>query len=147
MTFQFQKEMIRNKYVLYFFRIIVGGVFIWAGVLKIIDPLGFAESIANYRLFPAWMAFFLALVIPWIELICGVLLILGLFPRTSAFVLSLFLFAFIVLIWVSILRGLDIDCGCFGSFSRKVDYSLLLIDGVLFGMSTLLFLSSGRKKV
>lgn len=147
MTFQFQKEMIRNKYVLYFFRIIVGGVFIWAGVLKIIDPLGFAQSIANYRLFPVWMAFFLALVIPWIELICGVLLILGLFPRTSSLVLSLFLFAFIVLISSAILRGLNIDCGCFGSFSQKVDYSLLLVDGMLFGMSTLLFLSSGRKKV
>ncbi|MEA2006376.1 MAG: MauE/DoxX family redox-associated membrane protein [Acidobacteriota bacterium] len=139
--------MIRNKYVLYFFRIIVGGVFIWAGVLKIIDPLGFAQSIANYRLFPVWMAFFLALVIPWIELICGVLLILGLFPRTSSLVLSLFLFAFIVLISSAILRGLNIDCGCFGSFSQKVDYSLLLVDGMLFGMSTLLFLSSGRKKV
>ena len=68
--------MFGNKHILIGFRLVVGGVFIWAGLLKIFDPLGFAESIANYKVFPAGMSFFLALVLPWIEVICGVFLIL-----------------------------------------------------------------------
>ncbi|HDZ27606.1 MAG TPA: DoxX family membrane protein, partial [Candidatus Aminicenantes bacterium] len=80
--------MIRNKYILIAFRLVVGGMFIWAGISKIIDPLGFAQNIANYRVFPEGISFFLALVLPWIEVICGVFLILGIFLSASALLLS-----------------------------------------------------------
>ena len=125
------RKMIRNKYILIAFRLVVGGMFIWAGVSKIIDPLGFAQNIANYRVFPEGISFFLALVLPWIEVICGVFLILGIFRSASALLLSGFLAVFLVLSTVTILRGIDIDCGCFGSLSGKVDYKLILMDSVL----------------
>jgi putative oxidoreductase len=123
--------MIRNKYILLFFRFVVGGVFIWAGLLKIFDPLGFAQSISNYKAFPQSFSFFIALVLPWIELICGILLIFGIIHRASALLLSGLLIIFLVLSFVVILRGLDIDCGCLGSLSRKVDYKLLLMDSIM----------------
>lgn len=133
--------MIRNKYLLFAFCLVLGGVFIWAGLLKLFDPLGFAESIANYRAFPHMLSFILALVLPWIEVICGVLLIIGLLRRSSAFLLSVLLVAFLVLIAVTIMRGIDIDCGCFGTFSRKVDYTLILSDCVLLFLSLNIFFS------
>lgn len=133
--------MIGNKYLVFSFRIILGGVFIWAGLLKIFDPLGFAETIANFRVFPQWISFFLALMLPWIEVISGVFLILGLFRHASALILSLLLAAFLVLIVVTIMRGIDIDCGCFGSFSQKVDYKLILTDCVLLFLSLNIFFS------
>ena len=80
--------MINNRYVILFFRLVLGGVFIWAGVLKVSDPLGFAQSIANYRAFPLALAFFLALILPWVEIICGLFLILGVLRRASAVILS-----------------------------------------------------------
>lgn len=125
------QKMIRNKYILIAFRLVVGGMFIWAGVTKIIDPLGFAQNIANYRVFPDGISFFLALVVPWIEVICGVFLILGLFRSASALLLSAFLVVFLVLIAATLIRGIDIDCGCFGSLSGKVDYKLILTDSIL----------------
>ncbi len=125
------RKMIRNKYILIAFRLVVGGMFIWAGVSKIIDPLGFAQNIANYRVFPEGISFFLALVMPWIEVICGVFLILGLFRSASALLLSAFLVVFLVLIAATLIRGIDIDCGCFGSLSGKVDYKLILTDSIL----------------
>ena len=134
--------MIRNKYILFAFRLVVGGIFIWAGLLKIFDPLGFAESIANYKAFPQVISFFLAMVLPWIEVICGVLLILGIFRSASALLLSGVLAAFLVLIAVTILRGIDIDCGCFGNLSRKVDYKLILTDSVLLFFSLNIYLKS-----
>lgn len=110
------------------FRLILGGVFIWAGIIKITNPLGFAQDIANYQVLPQSLSFFLALFLPWIEVICGVFIITGLFLRSSSFFLSCILAGFLVLIIVTLIRGLDVECGCFGSLSRQVDYKLLLTD-------------------
>jgi putative oxidoreductase len=131
--------MIKNRYLLFVFSLMVGGIFIWAGLLKIFDPLGFAQAIANYRVFPHWMSFMLALVLPWMEVICGAFLVLGLFRRSSALFLSFFLAGFLILVVSTIVRGIDIDCGCFGRFSQKVDYKLLLTDGILLFFSLNIF--------
>jgi putative oxidoreductase len=141
------RKMIRNKYILIAFYLIMGGVFIWAGVSKIIDPLEFAQSIANYRVFPQGISFFLALVLPWIEVICGVFLILGIFRSASALLLSGLLVAFLILVIVTIIRGIDIDCGCFGNLSRKVDYGLILMDSVLLFFSLNIFFYSQADRV
>lgn len=125
----------------------VGGVFIWAGLLKIFDPLGFAQGIANYKAFPLGMSFFPALLLPWIEVICGFFLIFGIFLKASAILLSGFLTVFLVLIVVTILRGLDIDCGCFGSLSGKADYKLLLVDSVLLFFSLMIVFSEEKAMI
>ncbi len=138
--------MIHNKYVLWLFRLVVGGVFIWAGVLKIIDPLEFAQNIANYRVVSRDISFFLALVLPWLEVLCGILVILGIFRSASSLLLSGMLGIFLVLITVTILRGLDVDCGCFGSIGRHVDYRLLLTDIVLLYMTLNILISSFRSR-
>ncbi len=120
--------MINNRYLHYLFRLILGGVFVWAGIIKITNPLGFAQDIANYLIFPQSISFFLALFLPWIEVICGVFIITGLFLRSSSFFLSCILAGFLILIIVTLIRGIDVECGCFGSLSRQVDYKLLLTD-------------------
>lgn len=125
--------MIRNKWLLLVFRLVAGGVFIWAGVLKITDPLGFAQSIMNYRVFPRELAFVIALVLPWVEVIAGGLLIAGLLRRSSAALISLMLIGFIGLVALALARGIDTSCGCFGSFSRRADLSLIVADlGLLY---------------
>ena len=138
--------MIRNKHILLFFRLVVGGVFIWAGLSKIFDPLGFAQNIANYRIFSQPVSLFLALILPWIEVICGLLLVMGIFRETASFMLSSSLVVFLGLIIVTLIRGLDIDCGCFGSLSRSVDYKLLLMDCVLLFFSLNIFMSQYSAK-
>jgi len=138
--------MIGNKYILLFFRLAVGGVFIWAGLLKIFDPLDFAQNIANYRIFSQSVSLFLALIIPWVEVICGLLLVSGVFRETASFILSASLVVFLALIIVTLIRGLDIECGCFGSLSRRVDYKLLLTDAVLLFFSLNIFLSQYSAK-
>ena len=124
--------MIRNRFVLFVFRLIVGGLFIYAGVLKIADPLGFAQDIQNYRLVPAGhRASSTALILPWLEILAGAALVAGLFKRTSAGLISLMLVVFIVLVAVTMVRGLDVDCGCFGALSRKADWRLILEDALV----------------
>ncbi len=127
--------MIRGKLTLFVFRLIVGGVFVWAGALKVADPLEFAQSIKNYQFFPHDMIFFIAIFLPWVEVLSGGFLIFGIFKRSSAAIISLLLAAFIGLVGLALLRGIDTSCGCFGSFSRRADLSLIFADGLLLFFS------------
>ncbi|MFQ5722537.1 MAG: MauE/DoxX family redox-associated membrane protein, partial [Candidatus Aminicenantales bacterium] len=88
--------------------------------------------------------FFLALILPWLEVICGFCLIAGILREASALLLSLLLVAFLILITSTIIRGIDIDCGCFGSLSRKVDFKLIITDLFLLFMSLTIFFSFKR---
>lgn len=123
--------MIRNRWLLLLFRVIVGGVFVWAGGLKIVDPLGFAQSIENYQVVSRPLAFFVAVWLPWVEVLSGAFLIVGVLKRSSALLISLQLIGFIGLVAFALARGIDTSCGCFGSFSRRADLTLILTDAVL----------------
>ena len=138
--------MIHHKLVLFLFRLIVGGVFIWAGVLKIADPLGFAQSIQNYEFFPRDLVFVIAVVLPWVEVLGGASLILGLFRGSSALLIGLLLLGFIGLVALALLRGIDTSCGCFGSLSRRADLGLILADAVLLFLALNIFLAKPRSR-
>ena len=131
--------MIRHRWLLLLFRVIVGGVFIWAGALKIADPLGFAQSIKNYQVVPHTLAFLIAVVLPWVEVLSGAFLIIGLYRRSSALIISLLLAGFIALVALALARGIDTSCGCFGSLDRRADFSLILIDAVLLVLAMNIF--------
>lgn len=136
--------MIHNRWFLLASRLIIGGVFIWAGALKIADPLDFAQSIKNYQFFPHDLTFFIAVILPWIEVICGGLLIIGAFKRSSAALISLLLLGFIGLVALALVRGIDTSCGCFGSLSRRADFTLILADAVLLFLSLNIFVTGTR---
>ena len=131
--------MINNRYLHYLFRLTVGGLFIWAGIIKITNPLGFAQDIANYLIFPQSVSFLLAIFLPWVEVICGVFVLTGLFLRSSSGLLSCLLIGFLILIIVTMIRGINVECGCFGSLSSQVDYKLLLTDCTLLFFSLNIF--------
>jgi len=94
-------------------RLILGGVFVYASVDKIVHPAAFADILNNYNLVPDWTIHLLAIWLPWIELTAGLFLIAGVFVRGSAMVLGGLLLVFIAALGVNLLRGFSIDCGCF----------------------------------
>jgi len=109
------KQILSNKYFLFTIRIILGGVFVFAAFSKVSDPEGFARAIANYRLLPIFSINIIALVLPWIELCAGVLLIFGISVKENSIILSGLLVVFVIAIVISLARGLNINCGCFGT--------------------------------
>jgi hypothetical protein len=133
--------LIRNRAILLSFALVVGGVFVWAALLKIRDPLAFARDISNYRVVCDAIAVWVAILLPWLEMVTGLCLAAGLWRRTAALLASLMLAGFIVLVAVTMIRGLDVDCGCFGSLSRKADLGLILQDAVLLFMAASVFAS------
>lgn len=132
--------MFRNRVLLLAFRVVLGGLFIYAGVVKALDPLDFAQDIRAYRLVGQTLSFVVAVTLPWLEILAGALLIAGVWRRGAALVIAGLLVFFIVLTLVTMARGLDVDCGCFGSLSRKSGWGVVVEDlGMLVLGLALLF--------
>lgn len=111
-------------------RLIVGGVFVFAGVVKLLDPVEFAQDIANYQAFPYWTWNLAAAVVPVIEILAGLAVLIGFKRRAGALVLGSLTLAFIGLILSVIVRDIDLSCGCFGEATEasEVGWPLLLRD-------------------
>jgi putative oxidoreductase len=110
-----------EQWVNLFLRLALGGVFIFAGATKIVDPAGFAADIGNYRILPHEWINLLAITLPWIEVVVGLLLIAGIWKRANALLITLMLVVFLFAIGQAVVRGLNINCGCFGTVEgRKV---------------------------
>jgi putative oxidoreductase len=116
--------------------IIIGGLFIYAGIVKIIDPVEFARDIDNYKMLPWRFGIFLALYLPWLEIFCGLALITRVLYRGSVFIVTTLMTFFIVASIIAKARGLDVSCGCFGHASKYLNFSwhLALDFALLLGL-------------
>lgn len=94
-------------------RLVLGGVFIAAGAVKVGDLSASGRAVAAYRLLPFDVAMFVGTVQPFVEIALGVLLVVGLGTRLAAVISGLMLIAFTIGIVSAWIRGLRIDCGCF----------------------------------
>ena len=127
------KQVITHPYTALAFRVGLGAIFVYASWHKIMEPEKFARSIINYRMLPTESVNLLAIILPWMELVCGLLLILGLFTGGGVLVVALMISIFSVAIGSALVRGIDISCGCFSSVGgHKVNILLLLRDLLLF---------------
>lgn len=111
-------------------RLFLGGVFVVAGVLKALDPARFADDVARYGLLPDALVNGVALALPWVELLAGALLIVGVWRQAAALVIAVLNAVFLVAVSVALARGLEV-CGCFGgSVARKASVWTLVEDFV-----------------
>jgi uncharacterized membrane protein YphA (DoxX/SURF4 family) len=91
----------------------LGIVFLWASWDKIIHPAAFAEIIENYQILPVTVVPPIAIALPWIECVCGLLLISGRLVPGAALTVALLLLIFTLITGFNLYRGLDVTCGCF----------------------------------
>lgn len=95
-------------------RLFLGGVLIWAGGAKVGRPLTAERAVQAFEIFPMDLAGWIGLALPFVEIVLGVLLVLGLLTRAAAAASTVLMLAFIAGIAQAWARGLTIDCGCFG---------------------------------
>jgi putative oxidoreductase len=101
----------------------IGGIFIYAGVAKVVNPIRFASDIENYHLVPWMVGVRLAFYLPWLEIFCGLAVI---FRRLYSGALTILLGLIIVFIGANVIakmRGLDVKCGCFGHISDNLGFA------------------------
>jgi uncharacterized membrane protein YphA (DoxX/SURF4 family) len=95
-------------------RLVVGGVWIAAGSLKLFDPLASVKAVDAYELLPTSLVEPVGYLLPPLEVVVGVALVLGMLTRGAAVVSAVLFAAFIAGIASVWARGMEIDCGCFG---------------------------------
>lgn len=132
------------RYLLFTLRVLLGAVFIYAAYMKLRDPwMVFAMEIDAYQLLPPWAVLFVARTLPWGELILGLALISGIGLRYAAAGATLLMAVFFAIMTFSFLKGMQIDCGCFGP-GDKIGPKTLTRDGALLAMCTALWILAVR---
>ncbi|MFP4548309.1 MAG: MauE/DoxX family redox-associated membrane protein [Fidelibacterota bacterium] len=130
-------------------RIVLGMLFLYAAIDKILYPARFAEVIYHYKILPIPFINFFALIIPWIEVGIGLSLIFNQFAETGSLILIVLTTAFVIMIASAMMRGLNIECGCFSleSKSSYVGWKRILEDLVMIAGGILVFIESCKKNM
>ena len=132
----------------------LGVIFVAAALPKIVDPPSFAHMIYNYKLVPMGVLHLMALVMPWIELLAGLALVLGIWRGTARTFIGVLLATFIIAIAINLARGNAIDCGCFDvsaagktSEERLADMRLVILRdlGMLLMVGQLWWAAASRQ--
>jgi putative oxidoreductase len=121
-----------KRYLPLVMRVALGGIFMYAAILKIADPVAFAGSVAAYRILPYFASYLAAATLPFLELSCGLLLVAGYRVRGGALIIAGLNLLFMVALGSAIVRGLDIDCGCFKQGGAKTSPWIALGRDALF---------------
>lgn len=135
MKFSMVINILTHRYLALVFRLYLGGLFIYASMYKISYAGEFAETIASYMIVPHWAVNLVAVLMPWTELICGILLIAGFRAKSANAVIMGLLSLFTIAIFVSLLRDTPIGCGCFHTLDEQMDWTTLVRDLVWLGMA------------
>jgi len=129
------------RIVVLLLRLVLGAIFVIAGASKVGHADMFAAQIAGFRLLPQVVIAPLALGLPFLELLLGGYLILGLFTRTAAWIGAVLLFVFDVAIASAVVRGMSVSCGCFGPNDATVTtWTEVARDAVFVAMAVIVAL-------
>ncbi len=134
--------LLRAPAVVRLARIAIGLVFLAAALGKIGDLASFATQLHDYRIIPLWSEHLLAMTLPWIELVAGLALVTGVRPRAGAIVVLALTLTFTIAVGSAWARGLDFECGCFGSSGAATIGARKFVENV--GLSLLAVLATLR---
>ena len=142
------KDFLSNKYLLIVLRLILGAIFIYASVNKLFHGEEFAKAIKNYEMLPLVTVNFLAIILPYIEFVTGILLITGIYKKGSSAIAILSLVVFLIALTSAYARGLDINCGCFSleTTATKSDILTRIFEDILMLIGILIVYIFGEKK-
>jgi uncharacterized membrane protein YphA (DoxX/SURF4 family) len=128
-------RLITHRYLALGFRLYLAGLFIYASMYKINYTAEFAETIATYQMVPYWLVNAMAVGLPWAELICSILLFVGIRVRSCAVLFCGLLLIFTLAILVSLVREAPISCGCFHTLGDTISWWTLLRDLIWLSMT------------
>lgn len=118
----------RSPYTAVICRLILGTSFIVAPMYKIAYPGEFAENVAGFQLVPYYLVNSMAVIMPWIELVTGLFLILGIRTRAAASIIGALLIVFTIAIVINLVQATPINCGCFEAVGEPLNWWLVIRD-------------------
>ena len=142
-------EYFENSFIELVLRWFIGGLFIYASFHKIVHPEIFAKIVYGYDLFPHFLINLIAILVPYVELIAGLCLLAGVFPRGASVIINGLLILFILFISFNLFRGHEFDCGCFSVNEQKMhspSSALLVRDVIYLAIAIYVFWFNGKRK-
>lgn len=140
------RRILFHPVILLFARAGLAALFLAACADKIANPRDFLLAVENYRFLPNILAIPFAMVLPWVELVIALLLLAGFWTRPAALISSFCYLAFAIAIGSALIRGLNINCGCFETKSNEMITAWYMIrDLLLLLVSVYLMVSGGGK--
>jgi uncharacterized membrane protein YphA (DoxX/SURF4 family) len=143
-------QFLNSKLLLLISRLALGAIFIYASYDKALNPLAFAQIIHNYRIMPPSLINISAVILPWIELLAGALIIAGIWVKGSNLILGGLLVFYIVLLSITAVRGINVNCGCFSTSDvvRSNLTAVIIRDFVflIFSLHILMFYKSNSRQ-
>ncbi len=126
-------------------RIFLGVLFVYASLNKVADPKKFAMVIYNYQILPSSLVYLTAVILPWVELLVGFSLLTGVFLSGGSLLAFLSMVIFFLALGFNLVRGINVDCGCFEmgleQVTREKMIWYLVRDGFLIVISGFVFWS------
>jgi uncharacterized membrane protein YphA (DoxX/SURF4 family) len=136
-------KIISSPITLGIFRVLLGLLFIISSISKIQTPAKFMDSIDAYKIVPESLVYPMAMVVPWLQILAGMMFILDIYSQSAALILSGLLTAYIIAIAQAFARGFSMECGCFDMIpwiEDKVGWSAIIRDAIFLCMSGSVFL-------
>lgn len=140
------KDIFIDKHTALVFRMVLGLLFVYASLDKIANPQNFSQIIYNYRILPPFLINIVAITLPWVELICGLFLVGGIFLESSSLLILVLLLAFTIVTSYNVfIRGINLQCGCFTtSLAAQKEGAELVLRDVIFLLMSLQVLLFNR---
>ena len=107
--------------------VLIGILFLYSGILKILNPVEFSLTVAKYGILPEKFINIFSVILPFLEIFSGFFLLTGFFIRGSSLTISLLLLIFTIAIFYVTIKGYSFECGCFEIFGKETKTSILLI--------------------
>lgn len=132
-----------RKILVWIARLLLGGLFLYAGYIKLAEPFLFEMAVDSYQMLPPAGVIAVARTLPWMEIVLGMLLWRGWKLHYLATFTALLLGFFLTTMAIAYSRGVEATCGCFG-FGEQVSPQTLARDALLFAVAVFLAVSSWR---
>lgn len=132
------------RLLLHFF---FGGVFVYAGILKVADPMSFLDDVRSFDLLGDPWAAWLSMGLPWLEIFAGLAVMSGFLRSGGLMILNASLVIFLIAISIAWWRGIDIRCGCFGHADATSNYRDLILRDLLLLAAGIVLVWHGKPRV
>ncbi len=134
-------RIITDKRIVLLFRLVLGITFIYASLDKIANPDQFARIVYNYHVIPRFLINVYAVTLPWVEFFAGLFLIFGVFTESASLLICFLLSVFVVAISINLIRGVNLNCGCFSTdpAGAKEGAKLLIKDFIFLFMGIMIY--------
>jgi uncharacterized membrane protein YphA (DoxX/SURF4 family) len=141
------KALLNSPYLILALRLFFGIIFIYAAYDKLLNPLEFSQAVENYQLVNAALSKWIAIWLPFLELILGIMLLFNIWLVPGTIINVILNIVFTIAVFSAYYRGLDISCGCFGKESGIVTGSKVFSNIMLLAISLFFYALVFRKTV